>query len=84
MPIYAYHCDACGFEKDHLQKMSDEPLKTCPSCGKDSYAKQLSAAGFHLKGNGWYATDFKDGGAKPSKPESVPPCQGGTGACGCG
>lgn len=84
MPIYAYRCTACGFEKDVLQKLSDAPLNTCPECHADSFAKQLTAAGFQLKGSGWYATDFK-GGSKPaaeSKPEAtVPPCQGGTGAC---
>ncbi len=84
MPIYAYHCGSCGFAKDHLQKMSDEPLKTCPSCGQETYAKQLTAAGFQLKGNGWYATDFKNGSSQSSKPADVPPCQGGTAACGCG
>jgi putative FmdB family regulatory protein len=82
MPIYAYRCDSCGFQKDHLQKLSDPVLSTCPECGAESYAKQLTAPGFQLKGNGWYATDFK-GGAKPpaAAAESVPPCAGGTGAC---
>jgi putative FmdB family regulatory protein len=61
MPIYAYKCSACGFAKDQLQKMSDPPLSECPSCGKPSYNKQLTAAGFQLKGSGWYATDFKGG-----------------------
>ncbi len=83
MPIYAYRCESCGFEKDHLQKMSDLPLTTCPSCTAESYAKQLTAAGFHLKGSGWYASDFKDGGTNAKKPDAVPPCQGGTGSCGC-
>jgi putative FmdB family regulatory protein len=59
MPIYEYRCAACGHQADVLQKMSDAPLKTCPVCGKDSFAKQISAAGFQLKGSGWYATDFK-------------------------
>jgi putative FmdB family regulatory protein len=81
MPIYEYRCDSCGSQKEHLQKMSDPQLTTCPACGKESYTKLLSAAGFQLKGNGWYATDFK-GGSKPApKPESTPPCQGGSGAC---
>lgn len=80
MPIYAYRCDSCGFTKDHLQKLSDAPLTTCPSCQQESYSKQLSAAGFQLKGNGWYATDFKNG-SQSAKPDSTPPCQGGTGAC---
>lgn len=61
MPIYAYKCEACGFAKDVLQKMSDAPLQECPSCGKSTFSKQLTAAGFQLKGSGWYATDFKGG-----------------------
>ena len=65
MPIYAYKCDSCGFAKDVLQKMSDAPLADCPSCGASSFKKQLTAAGFQLKGSGWYATDFK-GGAAPT------------------
>ncbi|HZX30565.1 MAG TPA: zinc ribbon domain-containing protein [Rhodocyclaceae bacterium] len=83
MPIYEYRCESCGFQKEHLQKMSDPLLTTCPECGKESYSKLLSAAGFQLKGNGWYATDFK-GGSKPApKTDSAPPCQGGSGACAC-
>jgi putative FmdB family regulatory protein len=78
MPIYEYRCEACGFQKDHLQKLSDAPLTCCPECGKENYSKQLSAAGFQLKGSGWYATDFK-GGSKPKA--EPPPCQGGAGAC---
>ncbi|AMM12904.1 MAG: zinc ribbon domain-containing protein [Pseudomonadota bacterium] len=61
MPIYAYRCESCGFQKDALQKMSDAPLKTCPECGKDTFAKQVTAAGFQLKGSGWYVTDFRGG-----------------------
>lgn len=81
MPIYEYRCDACGSQKEHLQKMSDPQLTTCPACGQESYNKLLSAAGFQLKGSGWYATDFK-GGSKPAvKADSAPPCQGGSGAC---
>ena len=81
MPIYEYRCDACGFQKEHLQKMSEPQLTTCPECGKESYNKLLSAAGFQLKGSGWYATDFK-GSSKPApKADSTPPCQGGAGAC---
>jgi len=72
MPIYAYKCSACGFAKDQLQKMSDPPLSDCPSCGKPSYTKQLTAAGFQLKGSGWYATDFKGGGsAAPASTDST-------------
>jgi putative FmdB family regulatory protein len=61
MPIYAYRCDSCGFEKDALQKMSDAPLTHCPQCGKDTFVKQVTAAGFQLKGSGWYVTDFRGG-----------------------
>lgn len=82
MPIYEYRCDSCGFQKEHLQKLSDPVLTTCPSCGKESYSKMVTAAGFQLKGNGWYATDFKGGGSS-AKSDGVPPCQGGTGACAC-
>ncbi len=71
MPIYEYRCSSCGTQKDVMQKMSDAPLTTCPECGKETFAKQLSAAGFQLKGNGYYATDFKDSG-KPK--ESCAPC----------
>ncbi len=72
MPIYEYRCSACGFEKDALQKMADAPLVDCPECGKPNLVKLVSAAGFHLKGSGWYATDFKESGkAKPAdKPKS--------------
>ncbi len=77
MPIYAYKCSACGHEEDVMQKMNDTPLDTCPACGQATYAKQLTAAGFHLKGNGYYATDFKNSGSKPEAP--APTC--GTGAC---
>jgi putative FmdB family regulatory protein len=73
MPIYAYRCGSCGHAKDVLQKLSDPPLTQCPSCGAASFSKQLTAAGFQLKGSGWYATDFKGGGAAPAKPaESTP------------
>lgn len=71
MPIYAYRCEACGFAKDALQKISDPQLTDCPSCGKASFKKQLTAAGFQLKGTGWYATDFRGGanaGASPAVP----------------
>ena len=59
MPIYEYRCSSCGHEKEVLQKMSDAPLTVCPACGKDTLRKQISAAGFQLKGSGWYATDFR-------------------------
>jgi putative FmdB family regulatory protein len=61
MPIYAYRCESCGFDKDVLQKMSDAPLTQCPSCGADAFRKQVTAAGFQLKGSGWYVTDFRGG-----------------------
>jgi putative FmdB family regulatory protein len=61
MPIYAYRCDECGFAKDVLQKISDPVLTVCPSCGKSSFKKQVTAAGFQLKGTGWYVTDFRGG-----------------------
>lgn len=64
MPIYAYKCGACGFAKDVLQKISEAPLTVCPACGEPAFSKQVTAAGFQLKGSGWYATDFK--GAKPA------------------
>ena len=66
MPIYAYRCSACGHAKDVLQKLSDPVLSTCPACGAETFCKQVTAAGFQLKGSGWYATDFKGGGAAPA------------------
>lgn len=80
MPIYAYRCTACGHAKDVLQKISDPVLSTCPACGAESFQKQLTAAGFQLKGSGWYATDFKGGGgaAKPADaPAAAAPAAGG-------
>lgn len=64
MPIYEYQCDACGHRLEHLQKISEEPLKECPECGKPALRKLVSAAAFQLKGTGWYVTDFRDKGAK--------------------
>ena len=61
MPIYAYKCASCGHAKDVLQKISDAPLTVCPACGAEAFSKQLTAAGFQLKGSGWYATDFRGG-----------------------
>ena len=63
MPIYSYKCGSCGHAMDALQKMSDAALTDCPACGKPALSKQLTAAGFQLKGSGWYATDFKGGAA---------------------
>jgi putative FmdB family regulatory protein len=86
MPIYAYKCESCGHCKDVLQKVSDPLLAVCPACGEASFVKQLTAAGFQLKGSGWYATDFR-GGNKPGeadagKPKTAdePAAAGGNGA----
>ena len=67
MPIYEYRCSECGHQEEHLQKVSERPLTKCPACGKKAYKKQLTAAGFQLKGSGWYATDFKTTGKKPAE-----------------
>ncbi|MGJ7544496.1 FmdB family zinc ribbon protein [Variovorax sp. LT1R16] len=72
MPIYAYKCSACGFAKDALQKMSDAPLTVCPACGAGTFEKQVTAAGFQLKGSGWYVTDFREGGGKKAEPATAP------------
>lgn len=79
MPIYAYKCESCGHAKDVLQKISDAPLTECPACGGGAFTKQLTAAGFQLKGSGWYATDFRGGsGAGASSP--APASSGSEGA----
>ncbi len=96
MPIYAYKCESCGHAKDVLQKISDAPLTECPACGAATFSKQLTAAGFQLKGSGWYATDFKGGAgsasaaasatssAADSKPtESAAPATPCGGSCAC-
>ena len=84
MPIYAYKCESCGFAKDVLQKISDAPLSDCPSCSKPEFKKQVTAAGFQLKGSGWYVTDFRGdkntGAAKQDAPETTPAGDGATGA----
>lgn len=87
MAIYEYRCSACGHQQEHLQKMSDDPLTDCPACGAATYVKLLSAAGFQLKGKGWYATDFKGGASacpvvEEAKAKDAPPpaCAG---ACAC-
>lgn len=66
MPIYAYKCASCGHAKDVLQKISDDALTVCPACGQAQFSKQVTAAGFQLKGSGWYVTDFRDGANKAS------------------
>ncbi|MFL9950556.1 zinc ribbon domain-containing protein [Paraburkholderia agricolaris] len=79
MPIYAYRCESCGFGKDVLQKMSDPQLTQCPECGKDTFRKQVTAAGFQLKGSGWYVTDFRGGNAGASA-SAKPDANGGSNA----
>lgn len=71
MPIYAYRCETCGHAKDVLQKMSDDPLTVCPACGAPTLRKQVTAAGFQLKGSGWYVTDFRDKPADKSADKSA-------------
>jgi len=73
MPIYEYRCSECGFQSEYLQKVSEAPLSVCPSCGKATFQKLLSAAGFQLKGSGWYATDFRNSGSKTAKPGDSKP-----------
>jgi len=92
MPIYAYRCGACGHSRDVLQKMSDAPLTTCPACGAEQFAKQVTAAGFQLKGSGWYATDFRGGNgatsapapAAPSAAPAAPAADSSSGPAACG
>ncbi len=74
MPIYAYRCASCGHGADVMQKMSDAPLTVCTACGKPTFSKQITAAGFQLKGSGWYATDFKNG-SKSTKTGSDKPAE---------
>ncbi len=86
MPIYEYRCESCGFQKEFLQKVGEPLLTTCPECGQESFQKLLSAAGFQLKGSGWYATDFKGGASKPKNDTAEKPAGGhgcAAGACGC-
>jgi putative FmdB family regulatory protein len=88
MPIYAYKCGSCGHAKDVLQKISDAPLTDCPACGASSFSKQITAAGFQLKGSGWYVTDFRSGSGgaaapadkasdKPAEKSADKPAEGG-------
>lgn len=92
MPIYEYRCEKCGHQLEVIQKMSDAPLTDCPECGKAALTKLISAAGFQLKGTGWYQTDFKNSGKKPeakaetkaeAKAEPKAKAEGG-GTCGSG
>ena len=78
MPIYAYGCSGCGLQQDVMQKMSDAPLTVCPECGKETFVKQLTAAGFQLKGSGYYATDFKN--PPNAEPACAPSCAA-SGSC---
>ncbi|WJF90698.1 zinc ribbon domain-containing protein [Paraburkholderia bonniea] len=80
MPIYAYRCESCGFAKDVLQKMSDTPLHQCPECGKDAFRKQVTAAGFQLKGSGWYVTDFRSNGSAPASAKPAANAEAGEGS----
>lgn len=73
MPIYAYRCSTCGHAQDVLQKLSDPLLTRCPACGAETFVKQVTAAGFQLKGSGWYVTDFRGGGG--AKPEADKPAE---------
>jgi putative FmdB family regulatory protein len=94
MPIYAYKCGACGYAKDALQKISDAPLTVCPECGASAFSKQVTAAGFQLKGSGWYVTDFRNNGSggntgstgakAESKSESAGDSSGANGTSGDG
>ncbi|MEO8346292.1 MAG: zinc ribbon domain-containing protein [Betaproteobacteria bacterium] len=77
MPIYEYKCSACQHEMESLQKFSDAPLVACPACGKDALTKLVSAAGFQLKGSGWYQTDFKGSGSKPAAKVDAAKSEGG-------
>ena len=76
MPIYEYRCSECGFQEEYLQKVSEPPMTVCPSCGKATFQKLLTAAGFQLKGSGWYATDFRNSGSKAAKPSDSKPAAG--------
>lgn len=92
MPIYEYRCTACGHQQEFLQKISDAPLTRCTQCGAEAFTKLVTAAGFHLKGSGWYATDFKGGAAKPAakaegasgETKAEPKKESGGHACGSG
>jgi len=79
MPIYEYRCSGCGHQQEYIQKVNDPQHTQCPACGKETFSKMLSAAGFQLKGSGWYATDFKGSGSKPaSKPADAKPAEAKT------
>jgi putative FmdB family regulatory protein len=71
MPIYEYRCGSCGHQQEFLQKVGDAPITVCTECGKPTFSKMVTAAGFQLKGSGWYATDFKNSGSKPAAKEAA-------------
>ena len=77
MPIYAYKCSSCGHAQDVLQKMSDPLLTVCPECNQDTYVKQVTAAGFQLKGSGWYVTDFRNNGSSGNAASGTADSSGG-------
>src|SRR5258708_29226317 len=77
MPIYEYRCASCGHQQEFLQKVSAAPLTICTQCGKTAFSKMVTAAGFQLKGSGWYATDFKNSGAKPAAKPAASPAKSG-------
>ncbi|NMM80020.1 FmdB family transcriptional regulator [Acidovorax sp. SRB_14] len=79
MPIYAYKCGSCGHAKDVLQKISADPLTVCPACGAAAFTKQVTAAGFQLKGSGWYVTDFRGGNSGASAAPATPAAAGDAG-----
>lgn len=84
MPIYEYQCQSCGYEHEALQKLSDPALTDCPSCNKPDLTKKISAAGFRLKGGGWYETDFKSGSKKNVAGETASCAATSSGSGGCG
>ena len=75
MPIYEYRCSSCEHQQEFLQKVSDPPLTVCPECGKPTFSKMITAAGFQLKGSGWYVTDFKNSGKSSSKSSESKPSE---------
>ncbi len=84
MPIYEYKCEECGHQLEAIQKFSDAPLTDCPECNKPALKKMLSASAFHLKGTGWYETDFKNSGKKPEKKAAKPEKKAASSAGGAG
>jgi putative FmdB family regulatory protein len=79
MPIYEYRCSSCGHQQEFLQKVSDKPITVCTQCGKETFTKMVTAAGFQLKGSGWYATDFKNKGSAPAKSPDAKGGESGSG-----